>query len=90
MDGILDDDTEYLHKTTGLNATKTFKINESQAKKALKIINLYEDNPPKYRILTNQCAVFALKVLRSTGNNVKAGVPSRPTLLYETLSGKKL
>jgi len=90
MDGILDDDTEYLHKTTGLNATKTFKINESQAKKALKIINLYEDNPPKYRILTNQCTVFALKVLRSTGNNVKAGVPSRPTLLYETLSGKKL
>lgn len=90
MDGILRNDSAYLHKKTGLSATKTFNINEKQAKAALKIIKTYEGKPPKYRLLTNQCAIFALKVLRATDNNVEAGIPARPTVLYETLSGKKI
>lgn len=90
MDGILLNDSAYLHKKTGLSATKTFNINEKQAKAALKVIKRYEDKPPKYRLLTNQCASFAMEVLRATGNNVKAGIPARPTVIYETLSGKKL
>lgn len=88
MDGAIYDDTDYLYKTAGLNAKRKYSINRQQAEAALDVIHSYETNTPQYRLLTNQCAVFAIRVLRATGNSITAGVPARPSVLYETLSGK--
>lgn len=81
--GVVDDDTEYLKKPG--SRIKCFSITETQAQAALARITEYEDEKPDYHLLTNQCAVFAVRVLRAAGQNIDAGFPMRPTALYETI-----
>ena len=82
-EGVVDDDTDYLEEPG--SRIKCFSITEAQAEAALARIEEYEDEKPDYNLLFNQYAVFAVRVLRSAGQNIDAGFPMRPTVLYETI-----
>jgi len=83
MEGAVYDDTKYLTKQK--SRIKCFSITERQAKAALAKIKEYEDEKPDYDIISNQCAVFAVRVLRAACQDIDAGWPKRPTVLYETI-----
>ena len=86
MEGVILDDSEYLHKTTGINKKRSFFVEESSASKANGIVQNYVNSPQKYRLIDCQCTTFALEVLNAAGEHVDAGVPPRPSVLIRNIN----
>lgn len=89
MEGVVLDDSDYLIvERGGLCKMRTYEISEAEAVYALEVIKRYEASSPPYAILTNQCATFAVDVLKSAGIELSAGKPLSPRGLYVALGGK--
>lgn len=87
---VADDSAYYPTSKAKFSAFKSYTITCAQAKAAHAVIVARQANPGKYSALRRQCATFALEVLNAAGQDIDAGFPARPGVLYNTISGEDL
>jgi len=90
MRGTILDDSAYVKYHADDYVFKTYDINALQAKDAWSVIKSERSSAAlgssRYQLLTDQCTTFGCAVIEGAGlKPPSAGLPKRPTVLYESI-----